>query len=517
MVNGKEECESFYSFLRRNRYVAAGILLFLFLHFGSRMDSLNISMDTEYLINHPGSYHAWFSSGRFGICFSKWILGMDWYNPYFQCMVFVAGFFVFSLILCYLAEKLGAVGKAGLLGTAAIALSHPVLVEQSYFALQQAEMGAAYTYVALAFWAVILWVERSKWYWLLLATVLAVLSFATYQSFAAMYMTGLVGFYFLMGFVEKSGKEYLRKALRFLAAFFVPLVVYLLLQRVLSGSSSYLESMVGWGNLPLRQILKNIMDHFVSLAGGEGIYYSGLQGIFFLMMALGAAAQLFRRYEDWLKRILMCLAGLALVFSPLFLTVALGGEPMKRAQLALPLSLALMLVCVLAAASELFKEKKRSLKAMRALVGFAALTLAWTQTGASQRLFYTDDVRQRQDEVLAAQLSREIDALGLDTPAVVFVGNKKAELNGSCVVGESIGLSFFDIFYGNEPYYYHSTVRILDFMQTQGYVYTMPTEEQVKAARQESVGMPVWPQEGSVRESEGVVIVKLSPDLEYGN
>ena len=47
-------------------------------------------------------------------------------------------------------------------------------------------------------------------------------------------------------------------------------------------------------------------------------------------------------------------------------------------------------------------------------------------------------------------------------------------------------------------------------MRTLGIVYNGPTEEQVEIANAEAQNMPAWPDVNSVKEYDGIIIVKLS-------
>lgn len=517
MGNGITKKKSIRIFWRENRFLLLGIFVFLLAFYGGRVFHANVSMDSEYMINHPGSYYNWMSLGRFGQCFTKWLLHMGWYNPYFQNLVFLAALWLFVVVMCYLIDSFGIIRRRGLLFLfAAVSLTHPVLAEQSYFIMQRAEIAVGYLYTALALAGSFAWLREKKWYWCVLALVFSVLAFATYQSFVPMYMAGALGCYLLYCQEISDSRKCWILAGKLAAVFAVSLIVYLVLQKILCGTSGYLDSMVAWGTLPFRTCVKQILTHLWLLVSGQDVYYSCLQGVLMVLAMLVALTLFFDRRMPMGKRMANGLAALALAASPLFMTVILGGEPMRRAELMLPVSLAFMMLFGVSRLIS-FTGKMRRFGGVAAIAVLAAsCMLLWVQMQTSERLFYTDDMRQKSDERLAGQISREIDALGLEEPVVVVVGNRPADLNEACQVGGSVGLSFFDIFYAYEPYYYHSTVRILDFMHTQGFLYTMPTEEQVLAARQACQDMPSWPLEGSVQTVGDVVVVKLSEDLEYG-
>ncbi len=527
-----EMISSVCEYARRNRTLLVVLFLFLLFFYGAWLAGTNVSVDTEYLLNHPDSDYNWLSSGRFGLFFSRWLLGLSHFNPYFQNLVFLLCLWAFALFMGWLLDWLGEIRSPLIVFLfMAVTLTHPVLMEQFYFGLQRAEIAMSYLWTALALAFLFRWLETGSVLLLLPGLLSLILSLSTYQSFAVLCLTGGLGCYLLSCHRSEDARLCLRKGLTLAALFAASQLAVSILGRVIGGGSDYLSDMVSWTTLPFKTCVKQILSHLWQLVSGGSFFYSPLQGICMGGTALLALAALFRRKTSMGKRFLTAAALFALAFSPLFLTVLLGGAPMKRTELGLPFSLAWMCLLILLSLRDMSFGKAKtdtvsSLLSASLFPGllFLLLTvpLVWVQTETSQRLIYTDNIREQSDERLAAQISQVIDSLGAElpdgkAPAVVFVGNRPADLNAACQIGESIGLSFFDIFYGNEPYYYHSTIRILDFMGALGYSYTAPSEEQVLTARRASVSMTSWPEEGSVRFQDGIVIVKLSDDLEFGS
>lgn len=512
-----ETTASIHECIRKNRILLIVLFLFLLLFYWAWLACANVSLDTEYLINHPDSDYNWLSSGRFGLLFSRWLLGLTSFNPYFQNLIFLLCLWTFTLIMGWLLHWLGEIRSPLVIFLfMAVTLTHPVLMEQFYFGLQRAEIAMGYVWTALALAFIFRWLEKGGAFLLVAGLLCLILSLSTYQSFAVLCLTGGLGCYLLSCRRIADSRICLHRGLLLAAVFAGSQLIVSLLGTVGAGGSDYLSNMVSWRVLSIGACLRQILAHLRSLALGDSLFYSPLQGICMGLMSLAALAALSDKSSAWGKRLLTAAAGLALAFSPLFLTVFLGGAPMKRAELGLPFSLAWMclLVWLFLQDRPFWQNKIRRFLSSLVLLLLAA-ALIWTQSQTSQRLLYTDNIREQSDEALAAQLSQSIDSLGLENPTVIFVGNRPASLNASCQVGESIGLSFFDVFYANEPYYYHSTIRILDFMGTLGYNYTAPTREQVLAARQASSLMAAWPEEGSVLSLDGIVVVKLSEDLEY--
>ena len=133
-----------------------------------------------------------------------------------------------------------------------------------------------------------------------------------------------------------------------------------------------------------------------------------------------------------------------------------------------------------------------------------------------QRFFYTEDVRQKADEMTALGIVDDISEISSleesNSFPVIFIGRRKASNNKLCVEYGYFGKSIFDLHFNFEPYYYSSTYGILDFFESLGMFYIRPTQEQVIEARRLSQDMPNWPSKGSIKVEDSKIIVKLSGD-----
>ena len=102
-----ETTASIHEYIRKNRILLIVLFLFLLLFYWAWLACANVSLDTEYLINHPDSDYNWLSSGRFGLLFSRWLLGLTSFNPYFQNLIFLLCLWTFTLIMGWLLHWLG--------------------------------------------------------------------------------------------------------------------------------------------------------------------------------------------------------------------------------------------------------------------------------------------------------------------------------------------------------------------------------------------------------------------------
>ena len=189
------------------------------------------------------------------------------------------------------------------------------------------------------------------------------------------------------------------------------------------------------------------------------------------------------------------------------MTVLMGNEPTVRTQLLLPFVAGVGFQYLVNKASNIsFLFPKMSIIAI-AFVGVICLH----QSMDSARLYYTQYVQYEEDVRVAEKISNQIEQLGLgENPVepVVFVGWRVPQKNSMCYESndlELIGRSFFEVCFSTM----HGSTVINHFMDTLGYSYIMPSQEQCDKDQNIAQTMENWPNDGSVIEKEGIIIVKL--------
>ena len=63
-------------------------------------------VDSEVIINIPGTTYNWLEIGRYGLVFVKKLLNTDWYNPYYTGVLMLLFLWFAGMVLSYLFEKL---------------------------------------------------------------------------------------------------------------------------------------------------------------------------------------------------------------------------------------------------------------------------------------------------------------------------------------------------------------------------------------------------------------------------
>ena len=210
---------------------------------------------------------------------------------------------------------------------------------------------------------------------------------------------------------------------------------------------------------------------------------------------------------------------LGVVLSPFFLTFVMGiGQP-YRAQLTLPLANGVLwLFGIHVISQELKGSWKKLTRILLTTIGGIMIFLI---IAPMMRLFYTRDVIGKADEMTAGMIVKELGQIASanDGKPVIFIGHRDAMINNACYDNglAQYGCSTYAVFsafemdHTFEPYYFFSSHRILGFFRTLGFqTFQGPSSEMMPSAYKDSEDMPVWPIEGSVREFDDYIIVKLS-------
>ena len=505
----------------RSRLLLTGLLVFL-VH-GARMNSGIIGIDTEDLL-HLGDdfYDGWLQTGRQGLVFLKYILGIAQYNPFFSGTMTVLLFGLAVAAFLALWDRAGR--RAGMWGWGLGVLlwvSHPAMAEQFYFSLQGMEICLGIGLTALALYFSFRWAQGGAFPWAVGSGSLLLLTFSVYQTFVVLYIFGTVALLLCQALGEFSeggrqpGRALMKRVVPYCGIFLAAFLLNTLITRLFFGSSDYLGNQIYWGRASVKDCLHAIAGHVVkAFTGYDSIFYSPGLGVLALcdFIMLTVFLSRLRRGKGGGKGVILFFY-LALLATPFLMTLVLGGTPAMRSQLVLPAVTGFLgyLGIWLVQMQGLCLDRVRR-GAMLGSVAVVCLVSGIGQARVTGQLYYTDWCRYEQDATLGRALMERIGREmpeGEDLPVMV-VGGREFSGNNSCVAGEVIGRSFFNYDGEVEPKFYWSTKRILGFLHTLGADYVQAPWEWVEDAVAYSADMPVWPAEGSVRVEGRMVIVKLS-------
>ena len=402
-------------------------------------------------------------------------------------------------------------GKSSPLATfifSALLLVSPMITEQVYFKLQSMEVTFGFCLMAVSlffvYWAAITKVRRKKYLFLLGSVILNIILFSLYQVMVPLFLFGASACFFLYCFFQEDASAEIMKKLGvfYLIAFFAGFVLNQTFTIIcFSGETDYLTTQVQWFTQPFIDSLISICRHVKVVLLGEGIYYSKFYPLGCLLL-IGIVLYRGRDHKNKAAYRGSVVGLLMTIATPFYMTVLCAGEPVRRSQMVMPFALAFVAYVLIL--------QKRGNK--RAVLLILCMVTGYVQLSNTMRLNYTDSVRYESDVRTAYALMEDLNELGEKAHVypIVFIGKRPAELNNSCVVGETIGSSFFEQDAEVEPRGFYSTRRMIHFMHVLGGDYHRGDETHALKAAEYSKHMEIWPKEGSIVLQDECIIVKLS-------
>ncbi len=498
--------------------VITGLLLFVC--YGSVLFSAPFYIDEEYFVNRPGFMYFFLEDGRFSMALTRWGLGFSVYEPYFEGLIFLVLAFYVCRGFVHLFQQVDEKIPEGILTVAScLMMCSLIFAEQFQFQFQAVSLMLAFLAEIAANLLLIRGLREGVWKYVMAGIPLLIFAFGTYQAMVNIQLALYFAVFMLMEYRKEENT--LRRTYMITAQFFAAFVIYeVLVKLFFSGSMEYLSDQIMWGQQPILDTFRTIrlymkvillhVDFFTTWA-----YPTGL-----IVFTAGVIAALIRKKIS----VLGVISAFALSVSPFFLLFLMGTPPTYRGQLTLPAVCALMwslgvFLFVEEGLGEKTRKKKRPVYIALLVI---ASCLLYLQTAEILRLHYTRDVVREADRMEAVKLTQRIDAFDTNKP-VVFVGCLNAKRNPSCYTFEETGsymtLSVYEL-RGKlgEASDFHNTRTILGYLESLGYPYAEPTAQTAADAVLKAADMPEWPAEGSVREEEDCIIVRLqgNADKDFG-
>lgn len=505
----------------------------------------NLRIDTEVLINNPGSDMNWDTIGRFGLVFLKRVLGLSTHHTIWSGMLFLMFFYLQMQLFLFLVYHFsnGNENYPYWVGAVLYGTSN-LWCFQVYFSLQQGEIACAMLLVMIAaalsmktFFSTTGHGELEKndvsletkkrtsnrknaVIYALVSAVLLVIGFGAYQAFVAFYIALCICL-FLVLLMErwKMNSEAAKEENRFvvfgigklLIHFVVVYAVYSFITKKWFTASDYLDSQRAWGNTPVSTCVKEILKvikRAVFMEGVDNFSFYTIGGVLVIIALIALCKKGVQKNKFQL--VIYVAALVALAVTPFLLNVYTGGKTVTRSQFALPVVAAFCGMFALYQIKMWKPEWKYFIKGGQVL----AIAAAVVQIGMCFVLAYTDDVRNAQDiEKTEKILEYLTEANGGEMPEtlIVFVGAQSPELSKGCVRTEMFGWSFYewDFSPANLTGATHRSVGVIRAYT--GYdLKDAPSEEQKARAIEVSAELEDFPAENCVKIFEDMVVVRLS-------
>lgn len=496
--------------------VITSVLCFGFLALGG-----NIRIDTEELINSPGTTLGWLRIGRYGLVLLKRFLGLSTHHIWQSGLLFLLFFILSCNLLTFLFYRMS--GKSEKYPYWVFVLLYTtsnIWCYQIYFSLQQAEVSLALLLIAaaafLAFEGSFLSRGGRGILCLLSAVLLLITGFGVYQALVAYYIAVCVSAFLL--YLWSSRFSDLRNLFigtaKLVASFAFSYVIYLWIAKTwFMSTGEYLTGQMGWGRLTAGGCIKNIvktMQRVIFCRGSE--YFSFYTaGAVFTVIAVFFICR--RKFSDHrVKCVFGALAAIGLMLTPFLMTIYMGEFIVTRAQFALPAAAAFLGMYGIGElrglAGKKFAAFSTSLVFLFMLVQFAYC----------MQLTYTDSVRYQEDALFADDVLKTIhETCGKNAvkKPFVFVGRRIPSLKKGCVRTEMFGWSFFEWDYhpDNQTGATHRIVGFLNAYADAGMT-ELRNETLLLEAEKEAEELPVYPEKNSILETKDYILVHLSYENE---
>ncbi len=502
-----KDAEEFFRLHKAALFINACVCLICY---GHLVFSQNVGIDTEHVINFPGTTMQWEGIGRQGLLYTKRLFGILEYNPYLGGVLFLGSFILLGSTIAFLCWLMSGKDNRYPYGWFAVMFSAcPVWMIQFYFSLQRAEvvMGMLYGVISVFALCEILFLGQRKIYWFVLWLFFGVWCLASYQSCVLLYV-GLCITCYLMDFFRDSQREwkvYAKHILGLIAGFGAVYLCYTLaISRSLT-NSYYLSAQIKWGEYPLWQNFSLIFDHIKCM-----LNWNMESDVSAFPLACICVFLLFCIYVfKTRKNLIMLIAGLSgLMISPFLFTIYIGDKSIARTQFAQPLACAAACMLFWGICNRISDKKlvwvKRGSMA-------AAAVIVWICISLILSLEYTEDIRYREDSIVAQTIATDLGRMEeAEGKPVIFVGERKAKLNGASHPADIYGYSFFqwDHSVGSPT---GATWRITGFMQALGLEVAYDGKHRNKAV-EISQDMPCYPAEGYISVQKNFIVIKLSDE-----
>ncbi|QWT52512.1 glucosyltransferase domain-containing protein [Eubacterium sp. MSJ-33] len=489
--------------------------------YGKHAFSTNIDIDTEELIlRGTSNMDGWLQIGRFGGYYSKKFTGGMWHNPYFNGALFLLLFSLGIFLLMFLFWRIEhdyPVLLFGLLYSVSAIWCFSI-----YFAMLQVELTIGLLCAIVALHVLYDGLTQCRHKGVIVAEFvlslpLLVWAFASYQAILVFYLVAGVGMYvtYYRAQIDKEQTSLKRNLLQIvflLVHFVIGYGFYSLISKKFFSGSTYLTSQISWGQNPFFDVVKNILRVV------KATYFNDilkLKGLLLPLFALILVDIIF----VWIKpgkisaKILYMFLQAGLVWSPFALIVYVGGDMPYRTKFALALYIAFTGMYLYRNICAFIGRPVVNTIAKSVLM-VAICICAFQQASVNLRLWYTDDICNEQNKIVAENIYDHISGLGFgESPEVqvAILGNKQVNLNPACMSGiEMFGISNFRWDYSSPT---GSMIRTQMYLRAYtGIDYHGISSENVAYAIEKGKDMPMYPADGYVKydAEKNLILVKLS-------
>ena len=259
-------------YVRKYWGLLAASMAAMLICFGYLVFCGNIRIDTEELINHPGSSLGWLAIGRWELAWLKHLLGLGTHQVIKSGILFFLFFWLGANLLTFGIYERSGKKKSRYWIFLLLYVTSNIWCYQIYFSLQQAEVALAMLLLIEAAFLMsgIGTGTVTNLLRAFAACVLLFIGLGSYQALAVYYIAVCLVFFLAELTAEREQGGYLQQILWMIVHFGVVYLCYHWYMSTFLVSSDYMDSQMGWGRLPALACIKNVLRTLKNLLLGHG-------------------------------------------------------------------------------------------------------------------------------------------------------------------------------------------------------------------------------------------------------
>ncbi len=495
--------EQFYQYLLyivKHPLCSSMMLAGVLLSFGSYAFATDYYVDSEVVINIPGTHYNWLEIGRYGLVITRKLLGTSWYNPYYTGILLLLFLWLTGMTFSYVAGKLFPKLTAPVTALAGlIFIAYPTFAEQYYFHFQSAEIAFGLWLSMIAMVLFYYFVKERNVFCFVITLPIYILTFAIYQSFLPLTLCTYLAIFLSVVMQKDTDNSIINRGvfgsiLHFVIAFAVSQGI----NKICFPASGYLNDQVIWtSGMSFADALLAVATSCLRMLTGQSIFYTAI-----LLVAVIAVIAAFLRYRNLEKHqiILGALSALGITITPFILTLLMGENTAIRSQFTYSLAAVFLLLF----AFQTLLDKMPAFKHGRLVATAVLFTFAVTQISTVRYIWNAHEYVADYDRETATNIMKIMyDSFVVDggQAGTVFWGYLQPEspfdkeLEGS---PSYLFTSVFNLEHNTEPYCFFSTNRILGYMESMGHTFTFPTSRTMTVSEyiMEEIPLPAFPEKG---------------------
>lgn len=509
----------FLDFCKSNVAELAISAIFLIIAYGQKAFSNTFSIDTEEMIARSNDlYNSWIRLERFGLLAFKYVTGRYWYNNSLAGILMILALFASATTWAYFFSK--AHNSSTKFHPALFMIpfiSAPILAEMLGFLLMGDDVACALMFVSISLMCTHNAYQNRKQLktlltYALMALIFAIFGFTLYLAMTTVFVTGTAMIALMVkGDYACKFKNIVSYVFTYICVFIASYACYVILNKIVIAANHtftdpYIKEQMRWGKDPITKIIHTILSHAKNMYLGRTIFHSVFITIALIALVLLTIVQVIRKELNAFTIIF----AIAIVASPMMMSVILGTSGIARTELTYPLAGAFASMYVL---HYIMQLSKKTLTTIIACILLAIIGLS--QSFTVNRLYYTEYMTYNQDYYIAQDVVRRIEEIQAnhENPLkVVFVGNHTANYNPSEFKPnqlELIGRSMFEIGFSTT----HGTWVKSGFIRsTTGFKMETPVLESAYINAEEAArNLPSWPSDRCITVLDNkYIVVKFS-------